>query len=99
MHGACVFENKEQYDKASKILTVVLRNALEKQHLTREQYDAFDAFQLKVAEKECYLAYHVRKHIPLTFDAMMTSPVESITVISNMYQRPMGRIMQVVHCN
>ena len=61
MHGACVFENKEQYDKASKILTVVLRNALEKQHLTREQYDAFDAFQLKVAEKERYLAYHVRK--------------------------------------
>jgi len=52
MHGACVFENKEQYDKASKILTVVLQNALEKHHLTREQYDAFDAFQLKVAETE-----------------------------------------------
>ena len=78
MHGACVFENKEQYDKASKILTVVLQNALEKHHLTREQYDTFDAFQLKVAEKERYLAYHVRKHIPLTFDAMTTSPVESI---------------------
>jgi hypothetical protein len=30
MHGACVFENKEQYDKANKILTVVLQNALEK---------------------------------------------------------------------
>jgi hypothetical protein len=27
MHGACVFENKEQYDKANKILTVVLQNA------------------------------------------------------------------------
>lgn len=78
MHGACVFENKEQYDKANKILTVVLQNALEKDHLTREQYDAINAFQLKVAEKERYIAYHVRKHIPLTFDAMTTSPVESI---------------------
>ena len=78
MHHACLFENKDQYDKASKILTVVLQNALEKHQLTREQYDAFDAFQLKVAEKECYLTYHVRKNIPMTFDAMTTSPVESI---------------------
>jgi hypothetical protein len=78
MHHACLFENKEQYDEASKILTVVLQNALEKHHMTREQYDAFDAFQLKVAEKECYIAYHVWKHIPMTFNAMMTSPVESV---------------------
>jgi hypothetical protein len=78
MHRACVFENKEQYDKAGKILTAVLQMALEKNHITREQYDAFDAFQSKLAEKERYLAYHVRKHIPMTFDAMTTSPVESV---------------------
>jgi hypothetical protein len=79
MHCACLFENKEQYDKAGKILTFVLQNALEKCHLTREQYDAFDAFQLILVEKERYLAYFVWKHIPMTFDAMTTSPVECVT--------------------
>ena len=78
MHHACLFENKEQYDKAGKILTVVLDNALENSHITRQQYDAFAAFQLKLAEKEQYLAYYVRKNIPMTFDAMTTSPVESV---------------------
>ena len=78
VHHACLFENKEQYDKAGKILTVVLDNALEKSHLTRQQYDAFAAFQLKLAEKEQYLAYYVRKNIPMTFDATTTSPVESV---------------------
>ncbi len=78
MHHACVFENKKQYDKAGKILTAVLQTALEKNHITREQYDAFDVFQSKLAEKERYLAYHVQKHIPMTFDAMTTSPVESV---------------------
>ncbi len=29
MHCACVYENKEQYDKAHQILTAVLKNALE----------------------------------------------------------------------
>jgi hypothetical protein len=99
MHRACVFENKEQYDKAGKILTAVLQMALEKNHITREQYDAFDAFQSKLAEKERYLAYHVRKHIPMTFDAMTTSPVESVNSHMKIYQKPMGRIMQVVRCN
>ena len=35
MHRACLFENKEQYDKAGKILTLVLDNALKKSHITR----------------------------------------------------------------
>ena len=78
MHHACLIENKEQYDKAGKILTVVLDNALEKSHIIRQQYDAFAAFQLKLAEKEQDLAYYVWKNIPMTFDAMMTSLVESV---------------------
>ena len=78
MHRACLFENKEQFCKAGKILTLVLDNALEKSHITRQQYDAFAAFQLKLAEKERYLSYYVRKNMPMTFDAMMTSPVESV---------------------
>ena len=78
MHCACLFENKEQYDKLGKILTSVLNNALEQKHITRELYNAFDTLQLKLAEKECYLAYYVRKTISMTFDATTTSPVESV---------------------
>ena len=57
---------------------MVFDNALEKSHKTRQQYDAFATFQLKLAEKEWYLAYYVWKNIPMTFDAMTTSPVESV---------------------
>ncbi len=32
MHCACLFENKEQYDKAGDILALVLDNELEKSH-------------------------------------------------------------------
>ena len=78
MHCACVYENKEQYDKAHQILTAVLKNALENKHLTKEQYEGFAALQLKITEKERYFSYYIRKEISMTFDAMTTSPVESM---------------------
>ena len=33
IHRACLFENKDQYDKARKILTSVLSAALEQKHI------------------------------------------------------------------
>jgi hypothetical protein len=78
MHCACVYENKQQYDKAHQILTATLKNALEKNHFTKEQFEAFAALQLKITEKERYFSYYIRKEISMTFDAMTTSPVESM---------------------
>ncbi len=72
MHCACVYENKEQYDKAQQILTAVLNDALENKHLTKEQYEGFAALQLKITEKERYFSYYIRKEISMTFDAMTT---------------------------
>ena len=52
MHCACVYENKQQYDKAHQILTAMLKNALEKNHFTKEQFEAFAALQLKITEPQ-----------------------------------------------
>ena len=40
--------------------------------------EAFEAFQVKMMCKQEYLAYYIRKYIPNCYDAMTTSPVESI---------------------
>jgi hypothetical protein len=37
---------------------------------------AIEKFQMTMKEKEQYLAFYVRVSIPMSFDAMTTSPVE-----------------------
>ena len=49
----------------TEILGIDCRNAIEK-------------FQMTMKEKEQYLAFYVRVKIPLSFDAMTTSPVEAM---------------------
>ena len=39
---------------------------------------AIEKFQMTMKEKEQYLAFYVRVSIPMSFDAMTTSPVECI---------------------
>jgi hypothetical protein len=78
MHQACVFENKAQYQKANNILTSVIKEALEKCHIGKDLYDAISQFHIQLSKKESYLAYWARKSVPMSFDAMTTSPVESI---------------------
>jgi len=56
----------------------VLKNDLDNKNLTAEQHEAFAALQLKITEKERYFSYYIRKEISMTFDAMTTSPVESM---------------------
>jgi hypothetical protein len=78
MHQACVFENKAQYEKANYILTSVIKEALKKRHIGKGLYEAISQFQVQLNEKESYFAYWTRKSVTMSFDAMTTSPVESI---------------------
>jgi hypothetical protein len=78
MHQACVYETEEQYVKSNKILTAVVKEALLKGHINDILKDAIQAFQVKMNVKQEYLAYYVRKHMHNCYDAMTTSPVESI---------------------
>ncbi len=78
MHQACVFENKEQYNKSNQILSTVISNASRLGTVNQVLKDAIEAFQVKLLVKESYLAHWVRKQIHNSYDAMTTSPVESV---------------------
>jgi hypothetical protein len=78
MHQACVFETPQQYVKSNEILTEVIKEAYQLGRIDDCLKDAIQAFQLKMIGKQEYLAYHFRKKIPNCFDAMTTSPVESM---------------------
>ena len=78
MHQACVYETKQQYIKSNVILTAVIKEGNENGHINDLLKEAFDAFQVKMMCKQEYLAYYIRKYIPNCYDAMTTSPVESI---------------------
>jgi hypothetical protein len=78
MHQACVFENKTQYEKANNILTSVIKEALKKLYIGKGLYEAISQFQVQLNEQGSYLAYWARKSVTMAFDAMTTSPVESI---------------------
>ena len=78
MHQSCVFENKKQYIKSNQIMTEVIGEIFEKGVISQELKDAIESFQYKIALKEKYLANWVRMEIPNSYDAMTTSPVESI---------------------
>jgi hypothetical protein len=78
MHQSCVFENKKQYIKSNQIMTEVIGEIFEKGVISQELKDAIESFQYKIALKEKYLANWLRKEIPNSYDAMTTSPVESL---------------------
>jgi hypothetical protein len=78
MHQACVFENKEQFNKSNQILSTVISDAFNLGSVNQVVKDAIEAFQVKLLVKESYLANWVRKQIHNSYDAMTTSPDESI---------------------
>jgi len=49
-----------------------------KDTLSEECIKAIEKFQCAMIEKKPYLAFHLRKTISMSFDAMTTSPVESM---------------------
>jgi hypothetical protein len=78
MHQACVYETKQQYVKSNKIVTAVIKEAHLNCCINVILKDGIQAFQVKMNVKQEYLAYYVRKHIHNCYNAMTTSPVESI---------------------
>jgi hypothetical protein len=63
MHQACVFENKEQFNKSNQILSTAISDAFNLGSVNQVLKDAIEAFQVKLLVKESYLANWVRKQI------------------------------------
>jgi hypothetical protein len=78
MHQACVFGNQAQYEKANSILSFIIKESLKKPHIGKGLYQTISQFQLQLNKKQSHLAYWARKSVTMSFNAMTTSPVESI---------------------
>jgi predicted transglutaminase-like protease len=78
MHQASVFINQEQYNKSNKLLTRIIKEAHHQGFIGNSLKEAFEVFQVKLNNKQLYLSNWVRRSIPNSYDAMTTSPVESI---------------------
>ncbi len=76
MDQACVFENKHQYARSNGVLTDVISGLLEDGSIS--QKEDIETFQSKIFGKERYLAFWIQKSVCMTYDAMTTSPVESM---------------------
>ena len=48
------------------------------QMLSLDCINAIKRFQKKMSDKQKYVAYYIRVKIPMSFDAMTTSPVEAM---------------------
>jgi len=104
-HQACVYRTKAQYDRSNMILTEMLSSPLCQDVLSKDCIKAIENFQCSMIDKETYLAFYVRKTISMSFDAMTTSPVESMNssikngmgVNSNSNTRWVGRSLCIIH--
>jgi hypothetical protein len=78
MHQTCVFINQKQYNKSNELLTCIIKEAHHQGISSDSLNEALEAFQVKLNNKQLYLANWVRRAIPNSYDAMTISPVESI---------------------
>ena len=78
MHQACVYENKYQYVKSQSTLTEVIAKVYAGEFITQELKEAIETYQMKISTKEHFLANYIRRTISMSYDAMTTSPVESM---------------------
>lgn len=78
MHQACVYENQSQYIKSHSILTEVISKMYADRLITQELKEAIETYQVKISTKEHFLAYYIHRKIIMSYDAMTTSPVESM---------------------
>ncbi len=77
-YQACVYQTKTQYDRSSEILTEMLCLQWCQDSLSPEHIKVIEKFQANMKKKENYLAFHIRFKISMSFDAMITSPIESM---------------------
>jgi hypothetical protein len=78
MHQTYVLINQQQYNKSNELLTRIINEAHHQGIISDSLKEAFEAFQVKLNNKQLYLSNWVRRTIPNSCDAMTTSPVESI---------------------
>ncbi len=87
------------------ILTEMLSSALCRDVLSNDCIKATENFQCSMIKREEYLAFYVCKTIYMSFDAISTSPVESMNssiksgmgVTSNSNTRWVGRWLCIIH--
>ena len=75
-HQTCVYRTKAQYDMSHQLLTQMILSPSSRKVLSNECINAIEKFQMSMKEKEQYLSFYVRLSIPMSFDAMTTSPVK-----------------------
>jgi len=63
---------------SNKILKNVVSVAFTKGHIKQPLKEAIEAFQIKLNNKRKYLAFYIHKSIHNCYDAMTTSPCESM---------------------
>ncbi len=73
-----MYQTKAQYDRSNMILSEMLSSPLCQIVLSNDFIKAIENFQCSMTKKEQYLAFYVRKNVSMSFDAMTTSPVESM---------------------
>ena len=78
MHQACVYEKKSQYVKSHSILTDVIAMVYVNGFIAQQLKEAIERYQVKISTKEDFLAYYIRRTVSMSYDAMTTSPVESV---------------------
>ena len=72
----CVYRTKAQYDRSHQLLSQMILSPASREVLSSECINAIQKLQMTMKEKEQYLAFYVRVSIPMSFDAMTTSPVK-----------------------
>ena len=78
MSQACVYESQIQYRKSNEILTNVLQRLYSDNAVNQQLKEAIENYQVKITGNQHYFAFYCRKTIPMSFDAMTTSPVELV---------------------
>ena len=78
MHQACVFINQQQYKKSNELITHIINEGHQQGLISASLKEAFEALQVKLNNKQPYLSNWGRRTMPNSYDAMTTSPVESI---------------------
>jgi hypothetical protein len=78
MHQACVLINQQQYNNSNELLTRIINEAHHQGIISPSLKEAFEAFQVTLNNKQLYLSNLVGRTFPKSYDAMTTSPVESI---------------------
>ena len=77
-HQSCVYRTKAQYDRSNVLLTDMSSSSLCCDVLSADCIKAIENIQMTMVDKEKYLAFHAHVQIPISFDAITTSPVESM---------------------